>query len=340
MDQPMENSTSKVEDLKHETNNHLWLWNVSDIHGGAIVDQNEFVEAVQVRLGCRGPREPAVCEACKAVVMDGTGRHASTRTIGEATRGHNRCVETIFQYAKVIDPEAVMEPREIVPSQGRLRPADILSAAACRLTAADLGVTSPAVAESAEKAKDAMVARKTDERTNIENEMRRQGIHYQPMVASHFGSLHGDLDDWIRKLAKACGRKRGWATKAVEKQMRSRLGASLARRAARMSLATFGKKGDEGEVILPIVEYDELAVEVEEEGVEAGDEEEEKEEERGGTKEVGRPEWDDGPEEGWGAEHGWGLGEGDVPTFGWDTRRVRMTRPRVQALVDGELEFQ
>ena len=53
-----------------------------------------------------------------------------------------------------------------------------------------------------------------------------------------------------------------------------------------------------------------------------------------------RPEWDDGPEEGWGAEHGWGLGEGDVPTFGWDTRRVRMTRPRVQALVDGELEFQ
>ena len=109
--------------------------------------------------------------------MDVTGRHESTCCIGEATRGHNRCVETIFNYAKTIDPEAVTEPREVVPSQGRLRPADILSTAACRLTAADLGVTSPATAETAEKAKDAMVTRKSDERTAIEEHLLRQGIH-------------------------------------------------------------------------------------------------------------------------------------------------------------------
>ena len=118
------------------------------------------------------------------------------------------------------------------------------------------------MAESAEKAKDDMVARKLRERTGIEDELHREGIHYKPMVASHFGSLHGDLDDWIRKLGKAVGRKRGWASKAVEKQLRARLGACLARRAARMSLATFGQSSGEGEVILPLVEYDELEREV------------------------------------------------------------------------------
>ena len=151
-----------------------------------------------------------------------------------------------------------MEPRELIPSQNRLRPADILSAAACRLTAADLGVTSPATAESAERAKEQMVERKLDERTNIAGDLRREGIHYQPMVASHFGSLAPALDQWIVALARACGRKRGWASKAVERQIRNRLGASLARRAARMSLATWGQGDQEGDIILPLTEYDEI----------------------------------------------------------------------------------
>ena len=56
----------------------------------------------------------------------------------------------------------------------------------------------------------------------------------------------------MRRIIQGTGRK------VVERQMRNRLGASLARRAARMSLATWGK--DEGiiDVILPIVEYDGL----------------------------------------------------------------------------------
>ena len=108
-----------------------------------------------------------------------------------------------------------MEPRELVPTQGRLRPADILSAAACRLTAADLGITSPSVAKSAEQAKDDMVARQVAERAGIQDVLHREGIVYKPMVASHFGSLHGDFNEWIKRLAKAVGRKRGWAAKAV-----------------------------------------------------------------------------------------------------------------------------
>ena len=72
------------------------------------------------------------------------------------------------------------------------------------------------------------------------------------------GSLHPRLDGWITDLAKACGRRRGWATKAVERQIRNRLGAALARRAARMSLATWGTEDNEGDVVLPIADYEYL----------------------------------------------------------------------------------
>ena len=123
--------------------------------------------------------------------MDGTGKHASTCSKGEATRGHNRFVETIYQYVKLVDSEAIMEPREIVPSQARLRPADILSTAACRLTAADLGITSPAVAFSSEEARDNMYDRKTSERVGIDDELHREGVQFVPMIASHYGALHG-----------------------------------------------------------------------------------------------------------------------------------------------------
>ena len=206
----------RLVDLNHPSNSHLWLWNISEIPGGAITDQDEFAEAVRVRLGCGGPRDPTVCAACGVTLMDGTGRHSSTCCIGEATRGRNRCVEVLFQYAKVVDPEAEMEPRALVPARDRLRPADLLTTAACRLTAADSGVTSPAVASSAEAAKEAMFNRKTAERIAIETDLRRQGIQYAPMVASHFGSLHGGLDCWLKQLAKAVSRRRGLAVTAVE----------------------------------------------------------------------------------------------------------------------------
>ena len=143
----------RLEELALPSNNHTWLWNVVDQHGGAIQDPGEFTEAVRVRLGCGGPSDAVLCGACSQAVMDDAGRHASTCCLGEATRGHNRCVENLLACAQQLDSESVMEPRELVPSQGHLRPADILTAAARRLTAVDLGVTSPATSTSSEKQK-------------------------------------------------------------------------------------------------------------------------------------------------------------------------------------------
>ena len=222
------------------------------------------------------------------------------------------------------------------------------------MTAADLGITSPSVAKSAEQAKDDMVARKVKERTGVQEVLYREGVVYKPMVASHMGSLHGDFDDWIRRLAKAVGRKKGWAAKAVERQIRGRLGAALARRAARMSLATFGQVSGEEQVILPIKEYDDLLrVADGGEGGETGGEailaravrdEEASEEGHGDAAEgnvvAARDAWDPGPMPNWGAEHGWGLDEGDVPSLSCDSGRWRISRPRVQALVDGDLIYQ
>ena len=96
------------------------------------------------------------------------------------------------------------------------------------------------------------MSRKIRERTGIQLELSQQGIHYSPMVPSHFGSLHGTLDLWIRNLARAVARRRGWAVKAVESQLHARVGAALARRAARMSLVFFGNHNEGSEVVLPI----------------------------------------------------------------------------------------
>ena len=115
-------------------------------------------------------------------------------------------------------------------------------------------------------------------------------------------------------------------------------------------MATFGKGGGEGEVILPILEYDELEREVDKEDKEGEQEEDDAAEEDAAVQAadeaskvpsgVGRPAWDPGPMANWGAEHGWGLQEGDIPSLTWDTRRWRMSRPRVQALEGGQLRFQ
>ena len=119
-----------------------------------------------------------------------------------------------------------------------------------------------------------------------------------------------------------------------------------------MSLATFGRSGGEGEVILPLIEYDELEREAAGEEAEmgaaardgGGDKEAEDMAEEysgeGGCGGVERAAWDPGPMANWGAEHGWGMRESDAPSWAWDSRRWTMSRPRVQTLVDEQLQFQ
>ena len=163
-------------------------------------------------------------------------------------------------FALTVDPETIEEPQDLVPRR-MLRPADLLTAASGRLTAADFGITSPAVASSAEEAKLAMFTRKNKEREEWEVDLIPQGMTYVPMVASHFGSLHPTLSDWVMLIATNLARKQGKSKAAVNRQIRGRLGAALARRAARMSLATWAGTNEEADVPFENTEYDEYHLE-------------------------------------------------------------------------------
>ena len=98
----------------------------------------------------------------------------------------------MFEYARIVDPEADTEVQDLVASNASLRPADLPTAAARRLKAVDIGVTSPSVASSGQAAMRMMVDRKNREREGIKGELADQGIVYAPMVMSHFGEIHCD----------------------------------------------------------------------------------------------------------------------------------------------------
>ena len=206
-------------------------------------DPDEFREAVRIRLGASGPGSGRryICECCGEAPLDGAGEHASKCCVGEATKRHHKVTQLLHGYVKIVDPDADTEVPDLVASNVNLRPADLLTAAARRLTAVDIGVTSPAVAASGQMAMQSMVDRKNRERDEIRGELADQGIVYAPMVMSTFGEIHHDLNQWLIQLGKSTGRKRGWAGKAMERRIRARLGATLARGAARMSLATWGR---------------------------------------------------------------------------------------------------
>merc|ERR1711989_112996 len=64
--------------------------------------------------------------------------------------------------------------------------------------------------------------------------------------------MGGTFDQWITNISRAAARRKGYAARALENQIRAKVGATLARRAARMSLACFGNHNDCEEIVLPI----------------------------------------------------------------------------------------
>ena len=118
-----------------------------------------------------------------------------------------------------------------------------------------------------------------------------------------------------------------------------------------MSLATFGRNDEEGDVVLPIVEYDELdrtnpttgeamrgGQGKDDEGGRA--EEESKNETKKTAPEDERPGWDPGPKQGWGARHGWGTTANEAHTFGWNMKWKEKGKVVIQTLTGNGTEWQ
>ena len=130
--------------LGHKQCNHDWLWALSPNHRPTL-QNDEFVEAVRLRLGAAGPEEPVPCRICKNGVLDTSGSHALCCSLGEATRGHNAVREQLHKVASGADPASETEPLGLIPSNPALRPADVFTSAAApgRLSALDVGICSP-----------------------------------------------------------------------------------------------------------------------------------------------------------------------------------------------------
>ena len=155
-------------------------------------------------------------------------------------RGHNAVRDAVFSFAKCADPSAELEPEHLIPSRPRDRPADVLTSAAPGCVAAlDIGVASPASITAGDDAAEAMWIRKTREREGVRAELAEAGIRYRPFIFTTYGRPHHAASEVIRHISRIATRRRGWAAKSLERQFRACLGTILARRAARMSLATF-----------------------------------------------------------------------------------------------------
>jgi hypothetical protein len=230
----------RLHDLRLAEGTHSWLWRLSREQGATIDDEQEYVEAVRVRLGTGGPPDGGLCGSCGAAFLDSSGRHAAGCCLGEATRGHHAVRDVLFEASFIADPSTEREPEGLVPSHPALRPADVLSPAAragC-LAALDVGVTSPLAATAGEDAAESMFERKLAERRPIEAELETQGIRYLPVVWTTFGRAHPEAQAVLQYLAKRTARRRGGDTaSSVLRRLLSDIGVVLARRSARMSLA-------------------------------------------------------------------------------------------------------
>ena len=65
-----------------------WMWRLNR-HHGAVLEAEEYVDSVRLRLGCTGPCELVPCAACQSGPLDAGAAHATCCALGEATRGHN-----------------------------------------------------------------------------------------------------------------------------------------------------------------------------------------------------------------------------------------------------------
>ena len=228
----------RLSDLAHHDTSHSWLWALCAAQGPAIDDDAEFIEAVRVRLGTGGPGDVAVCGLCGQAQLDTAGGHASCCSLGEATVGHDAIRDCVYRYGCEADHATEWEPQDLVSSQPRARPADVLTPAAFpgRVAALDVGVVSPAAHPGVDAA-EAMAVRKNGEREPIRGELERQNIVYKPIVWTTYGRPHWQASIAMRGIAKRISRRRGCKVGTVLAQIQSAIGVCLARRAARMSLA-------------------------------------------------------------------------------------------------------
>ena len=234
----------RLDELSHPTTDHTWLWRINPRHG-AILEEEEYVDAVRMRLGTAGPTEVSPCARCGKELMGPSASHAMTCDIGAATRGHNNTTNCLHRYARQVDHSAETEAPDLIRGTD-LRPADLLTNAAGQgMVAADVSIVSP---DAARAGADCTITRHDDKMAKYApffNELARQGITYKPLVWSCFGRPHPEASTFVANVAHRIARRRGHCDhRLVGAQIRSDVTVEIWRRNARQLRGCLPDPGD------------------------------------------------------------------------------------------------
>ena len=231
-------SVRRLEDLRDPSVVHEWLWALNPAHG-AYMAPDEYVTSVRIRLGADHIDEAITCAKCGEAVLGKDCYHALCCAPAESTIGHNKIRDAVFDLARAADGSAETEPEGLIPSHPALRPADVLTSAACEggLAALDIGVGSPDAAGAGADCCEALVRRKMwDYGEHLEG-LRAEGIQYRPLAFSCYGRLHPDAELTLDAMARKAARRRGLGShRLVLRRAQVRIGVEIWRRAAKMVL--------------------------------------------------------------------------------------------------------
>ena len=224
----------RLRELRHKDNDHTWMWALSK-HKGHVLQPEEYVEAIRIRLGVAGPSDPVPCHLCGGTFLDSAGAHAHCCSRAESTRGHNCVVRAVFDVAAQCDPNSEHEAQGLIPGT-LLRPADVLTGAlGVGLTALDIGISSPDATNAGDDCCAAMYAHKVDTYAPHAAALDRQNITYEPMVWSAYGRPHPHTTTILRTLATRLARRRGCSDAEWRyKRLRATMGVEVWRRGAKM----------------------------------------------------------------------------------------------------------
>ena len=144
-------------------------------------------------------------------MVDHHGLHAIACAGAEATRGHTQVRDAVARLVAQADPAYETEPIGLIAARPCLRPADILctTGGLGQLTALDVGITAPTVADGDADATAMYKDAKLRKYGRWLEDLRRQGLDYKPLIWSCWGRPHADVEPVLKCLAARAARRRG-----------------------------------------------------------------------------------------------------------------------------------
>ena len=103
----------RLQELRHKNTDHDWV-NHINYKTGTVMQQHDYIIAIQHRLGCSFLPEASTCRLC-GEALDRRACHATCCARAEATRGHYGLVKALMTVIRVADASAATEVPGLTP---------------------------------------------------------------------------------------------------------------------------------------------------------------------------------------------------------------------------------